>query len=60
VSWFFDVKSFAMHVAMTILLSGLLGLMIYLIGTMDNPFRGKISVTPAALEMLYHQMIKHP
>jgi hypothetical protein len=60
VSWFFDVKSFAMHVAMTILLSGLLGLMIYLIGTMDNPFRGKISVTPAALEMLYHQMIKRP
>ena len=60
VSWFFDVKNFAMHVAMTILLAGLLGLMIYLIGTMDNPFRGKINVTPAALEMLYHQMVKHP
>ncbi|WP_342645497.1 hypothetical protein [Mucilaginibacter sp. CSA2-8R] len=60
VSWFFDVKNLSMHVAMTTLLAGLLGLMIYLIGTMDNPFRGKISVTPAALEMLYHQMVKHP
>ncbi len=60
VSWFFDVKSLSMHVCMTVLLAGLLGLMIYLIGTMDNPFRGKISVTPAALEMLYHQLVKHP
>lgn len=59
VSWFFDVKSFAMHASMTVLLAGLLGLMIYLIGTMDNPFRGKISVTPAALEMVYHQMVKN-
>ena len=59
VSWFFDVKSFGMHLSMTLLLAGLLGLMIFLIGTMDNPFRGKISVTPAPLEMLYQQMVKH-
>jgi hypothetical protein len=42
---------------MTILFSGLLGLMIYLVAALDNPYRGKVSVTPAPLEQIYQQIM---
>ena len=58
VTFFFDTKSFNMHFWMTSLFSGLLGLMIFLIGTLDNPFRGDLSVSPAPIELVYHQLIK--
>ena len=47
---FFDIRSLNMHLWMTVLMSGLLGLMIFLIATLDNPFRGKVSVSPVALQ----------
>jgi hypothetical protein len=55
VTLFFDTPSFSMHFWMTVLLSGLLGLMIFLVGTLDNPFRGKVSVGPGPLEVVYAQ-----
>ncbi|MGI4749281.1 MAG: hypothetical protein ACRYFB_01495 [Janthinobacterium lividum] len=58
VTFFFDTKSFGMHFWMTSLFSALLGLMVFLIGTMDNPFRGKLSVSSEPLELVYHQLIK--
>lgn len=58
VTFFFDTRSFGMHFWMTSLLSGLLGLMIFLIGTMDNPFRGEMSVSSEPLELVYHQLMK--
>jgi len=33
-----------MHFWMTVMLSALLGLLIYLLGALDSPFRGEISV----------------
>ncbi len=58
VSFFFDTKSFGMHFWMTTLLSALLGLMVFLIATMDNPFRGGLSVSSKPLELIYKQMVK--
>ena len=58
VTLFFDTPSLRMHVWMTILLSVLLGLMIFLIGTLDNPFRGKVSVGPGSLERVYKQVME--
>ncbi|RYE17024.1 MAG: DUF4239 domain-containing protein [Sphingobacteriaceae bacterium] len=58
VTLFFDTKSFGMHFWMTSLFSALLGLMVFLIGTMDNPFRGKLSVSSEPLELVYHQLMK--
>lgn len=58
VTLFFDTASFAMHLWMTMLMSGLLGLIIFLVGTLDNPFRGKVSVGPQALERVYQQLMK--
>ncbi|MGI4020684.1 MAG: hypothetical protein ACRYFA_04200 [Janthinobacterium lividum] len=58
VTFFFDTRSFGMHFWMTSLLSALLGLMIFLIATMDNPFRGELSVNSEPLELVYHQLMK--
>ena len=55
---FFDTASLPMHAWMTGLMSGLLGLMIFLVATLDNPFRGKVSVGPGALERVYQQLMK--
>ena len=52
-TWFFDMRSQSMHFWMTVLLSALLGLLIYLLGALDNPFRGEISVGPQPFEIMY-------
>jgi hypothetical protein len=57
-SWFFDTASLAMHFWLTLLLSTLLGLMIFLVAILDNPYRGSVSVSPEALERVYEQVMK--
>jgi hypothetical protein len=57
VTWFFDMKSGSMHFWMTVMLSGLLGLLIFLLAAMDNPFRGEISVGPEAFELVRDQLM---
>ena len=58
VTFFFDMRSMSMHRWMTALMSGLLGLMIFLIATLDNPFRGKVSVGPSSIETVYQTVMK--
>src|SRR5882762_1483105 len=58
VTWFFDMRSQSMHFWMTIMFSGLLGLLIFLLAGMDNPFRGDISVGPEAFELVYKQLMQ--
>jgi hypothetical protein len=53
VTWFFDMRSKSMHFWMTVFLSALLGLLIYLLGALDSPFRGEISVSPEPFEIMY-------
>ena len=53
VTWFFDMRSQSMHFWMTVLLSALLGLLIYMLGALDNPFRGQIGVNPEPFEIMY-------
>ena len=52
---FFHTRSFSMHIWMTMLMSGLLGLMVFLVATLDNPFRGKISISSAPIERVLQQ-----
>ncbi|MGI4798324.1 MAG: hypothetical protein ACRYG8_30635 [Janthinobacterium lividum] len=59
VTLFFDTQSLSMHFWMTVLMSTLLGLMVFLIATLDNPFRGKVSVGPDALSLVYAQVMHH-
>ena len=55
VTWFFDLRSHRMHFWMTSMLSALLGLLIYLLGALDNPFRGEVSVSPEPFEIMYQR-----
>jgi hypothetical protein len=49
------------HIMLTALLSGFMGLVLYLIAAMDHPFRGQISVGPDAFEEVYDTvMAAHP
>ena len=57
VTWFLHTESFIMHVWMTVLFSALLALLIFLIAVLDNPYRGKISVSPEPLERVYQQIM---
>jgi hypothetical protein len=56
-TWFFHTASFAMHFWMTILFSVLVGLLVYLIVSLDNPFRGRISVSSEPLQRVYEQIM---
>jgi hypothetical protein len=58
VTWFFDMKSQGMHFWMTVMLSALLGLLIFLLGAMDNPFRGEISVSSEPFELVYQRRMQ--
>jgi len=58
VTWFFHIESLQMHFWMTLFTAGLLGLMIFIVAALDNPYRGAISVSPEPLVRVYHQMIK--
>jgi hypothetical protein len=60
VSWFFHTANFSMHFWMTILFSCLLSLLIFLVAVLDNPYRGKVSVSPEPLERVYQQVMTPP
>jgi Protein of unknown function (DUF4239) len=57
ITWFFNSDSFVMHAWMTILFSSLLALLIFLIAVLDNPYRGKVGVSPEPLERVYEQIM---
>jgi hypothetical protein len=46
--YLFHLSRLRVHVALTAVLAGLMGLLIFLIAAMDNPFRGEVSIGPDA------------
>jgi hypothetical protein len=58
VTWFFDLRSQIMHFWMTVFLSALLGLLIYLLAALDNPFRGAIGISPEPFEIMYSRRMQ--
>ncbi len=58
VTWFFHMESLKMHIWMTVLFSGLIGLMVFMVAALDNPYRGKISVSPAPFQRVYGQITR--
>jgi Protein of unknown function (DUF4239) len=59
-SWIFDVKSVRAHVMLAGLYASIIGMLIFLMAAMDNPFRGEFSVTPDAFELVYQQLMQKP
>ena len=56
-TWFFHAASFAMHLWLSLVYSTLIGLLIYLIIALDNPYRGRISVGPDPLVRVHDQLM---
>ncbi len=57
-TWLFTVENLSRHLFLTVLYSGLIGLLIFLIAALDNPYRGEISVGPEAYERVLSRMKK--
>ena len=54
--WMFDMK-ITNHLFLGGILSAFMGLMIFLIASLDHPFRGELSISPAPFEdILTHLM----
>ncbi len=58
VSWFFQLKSFAMHVWMTTFFAALLGMEIHLLVIMNHPYSGSLSVGPEAFQRIYDVLMR--
>jgi len=58
VSWFFQLKSFTMHVWMTALFAAVLGMEIHLLIIMNHPYSGSLGVSPEALQTVYDMLMK--
>jgi Protein of unknown function (DUF4239) len=58
VSWFFQLKSFSMHVWMTAIFAALLGMEIHLLVIMNHPYRGSLGVSPEAFQVVYDMLMR--
>jgi hypothetical protein len=54
--WLLNMK-FIAHLFLGGILAFFLGTMIFLIATLDHPFRGEVSITPEPIEAVYAQMM---
>jgi hypothetical protein len=60
VGWFFETTTFAVHFWMVTLAASLLGLIVWLLVMMDNPFLGDVSIGPAPFEQVYATIMARP
>jgi Protein of unknown function (DUF4239) len=56
INWFFVTDKFRVHLLMTTFFAALLGSLVFLAAAMDNPFRGELSISPEAFEVIYENM----
>lgn len=57
-TWLFNVESLRRHELLTGLYSALIGLLIFLIAALDNPYRGEFSVGPDSFQLVLDRMHK--
>ena len=55
--WLLDMEVHV-HVLLSGVLSVFLGVVIFLIAAMDNPFRGDVSVGPDSFQLVYDSLMK--
>jgi Protein of unknown function (DUF4239) len=56
--YWFHLPSLKVHIVLTIWMSALMGLLVFLIAAMDNPFRGEVSIGPDAFKLIYDGLMK--
>jgi hypothetical protein len=58
-TWFLVIKNRKLEISMNILISLLLGSLIFLIAIMDNPFRGEYSVSSDSFQLLLDGVMRY-
>jgi hypothetical protein len=58
VGWFFQLKSFSMHVWMTAFFAAVLGMEIHLLIIMNHPYSGSLGVSPDAFRVVYDMLMR--
>ena len=58
--WLFSVDKLSMHLLLVTLLATFIGLVIFLVATMDNPYRGEFCVSPEAFESFLEDVKTRP
>jgi hypothetical protein len=56
-TWLFSIDRLSVHLSVAGLLSLLTGLVVFLIAAMDYPFRGEVSVSPEAFEIVQRSLM---
>jgi hypothetical protein len=59
-TWVFSIDRLSAHLVLAGIVSMLTGLVVFLIAAMDHPYRGNVSVTPEAFEIVQKSMIAPP
>lgn len=59
-TWLFCLDRLSVHLAVAGILSLLTGLVVFLIAAMDHPFRGEVSVSPEAFEIVQRSLMTPP
>jgi Protein of unknown function (DUF4239) len=57
-SFFFKVEDVRLHVIEVLLLAVFIGLIIFMILSLDRPFRGDLGIPPDAYQLVYDQLMK--
>ncbi len=57
-SFFFKVEDSRLHVIQVLLLALFIGLVIFTIVALDQPFRGDLGLTPEPYQLIYDQLMK--
>ena len=56
-TWLFSIDRLSVHLSVAGLLSLLTGLVVFLIAAMDHPFRGEVSVSPEAYQIIQRSLM---
>jgi hypothetical protein len=55
--WMFSIDRLSVHLVLSGILSLFVGLMLFFIAAMDNPFRGKLSITPEGYQVILTKLM---
>jgi predicted outer membrane lipoprotein len=57
-TWLFSIESKRLHRVLVTIYASLVGTLIFLMGAMDNPYRGEFSVGPDAFQQVFEHLMK--
>jgi hypothetical protein len=55
-TWLFVIQPFRAHVALTVILAMVIGLLTFLVAALDNPYRGAVYINTDPFEMVYARL----